>query len=1726
MSSQSSLVIRISADATQATSVIHGATQAVNNLGVAGNAANSGIASLSGGVQNLGRWSGQTTSAIASMTGGISGLSSQSNTATSSIQRLNQSLTENERASNAAAGSMRSLNSVLGALGVVTGIAGLAQLAKNILQINIEIEALRARLDMTMPSLAAANNAFSLILKIAKETPQSIDEITKAFLLLKNSGLDTSEKSMRGWTDVASKFGGTADMLTGVIRQFGQAMMKGALHAQDANAMIERGIPLYGLLTEVTGKSAGQIIKMMEAGELNNKTMDKALELLFKMSSGSSAKAMETMRGQIEGLGSAWSGFVDVLMGDKSEGMIKNMLGLLSATLEHFTKLMSNSIDAQIADLQEKLSNQKHSFISVGLQKVGFLDSPEQIQTQIASLKAAKQKGIDDIAFMEKDALAKKQAQEIQAQNETNKAIERGDSDAIKKLMSGKLEKMKDYQSKLIEIEAQKYNIPANLPKALASVESTFNNQAISPVGAAGLFQIMPSNLKARGTSTQEILADEKKSVEVGMKMIADVWEKSGYDLQKFWTLWNAGHLRLTKEGVFSMALQPKETQKGMPQLVEAYKQLGGEVSDLAKLEQGHTHALKEAAAEQKHLATESAQAAKKAADEHQQLVEKFNGKDPFKEYAQSMAELRSVQKDLSPETFLLNQQKIAAEFEKNTVDLKAYNDELERHKKYLEHVGDYNSIVAESKNNLTRGAITPQEHGLNVANANASLMNNVADAYPDAKIPKIPVNQASEVIDKKNINESSKELAKFNDQTDKAIEKLNQFGDSGKMAFDGLLGGISAVASAASSFGDAMSKLNTDHAAYAENYNKFMADSTKSESDKAEATKGFAKEKEAYDTKSFQTEINGAMSVAGAAAKMFNQKSVAARAFHGVEMGLAVISMAMSAKKMVVDIAAGAAAMFGQSGWAGFAGVAAMGAVMAGLGVAMTGGSKTSCAIQESTKTTGTVLGDSNKQSESISNITKTLNDISEKQYPELKNITSAVKDLGTAQSSMLINMFRGGGVKLETAQPGHPNDNSMKMMALNFIMFGAAGLITSFVLSKIPIIGDILGGIGKFIGNGLFGKVTQSVVGGGVRINEQTLGSVMDLGVIDGNVVTTIEKKKSSWFKTTRKISEVLSALDDSIASGMGKIFSSMGKATLAYWDYLGLNLTQGIEKLSAYNIPAAFIKTFGLKDDEIKKAFDNYNSMSFDKMIEYMLGGFTKQFQQMGETLAETMNRLMVDATSVKYAFRNAGLETGLTGENLVIFSQQMIGAAGGLKNLTASLDVIANKLTPKSVKTDNAKEDLTKILADTDFIANAKTTSVDTSGFTNVLNSLSKGASLSQAELDKLKTDSLAVIEHAKTAATTASVSTNQFATTKVSNAADMAFVHTGVISAAQKPYMTSLLANPTFGSLNESTTMEEANKLRADVDFNTWRGGVMKSLFGGNSATSAQGHADLAATVGDFSSRKEFDAAKAKAEEAAQPSINLSAETVTAANSIITLIDAMADKSKETQSIQESILKQITSSTETTQRARDIVIAGLDDSEKITGLDSRITTAFAKWAHEHQVAGKDLELTTANLQRFNDALLDTQKLSNASKYMTDFSTSISGWVNNQKVTQLGSTQTQLVNAGKAFDALMLRINLPNSVEDKKLAMSSITQSADAYMNSIKNFYGSSKAGQDLMQGVIDKVSVLPDSVNIQQMIYDKLEEIRSGIVTSPTFSGTLTPENKTVMDNLVTTTKAL
>jgi hypothetical protein len=536
--------------------------------------------------------------------------------------------------------------------------------------------------------------------------------------------------------------------------------------------------------------------------------------------------------------------------------------------------------------------------------------------------------------------------------------------------------------------------------------------------------------------------------------------------------------------------------------------------------------------------------------------------------------------------------------------------------------------------------------------------------------------------VDFKTPAEQGKEALKaFNDEMDNTSKAFDKLGNSGSIAFDGILGGISAVAGAASSFATEIIKISDKQQASQEKYDAVIKSVGVTESEKADATKKFAADKIKLDAQAFSAEISGARQIAGATAKLFGEKSAARKAFHAIEMGMSVIEMAMAAKKMIVDVAAGAARMFAQGGFAGFAGVAAMAAIMGGLGFAMAGGGdKVTDLTTPETSTTGSVLG-SDGASASIKNIVDTLNSIHASEYVELQGINSSFQNLTKLTTTSLALALRDKGAFSYNTN-GFKNTGASVLSAANTAS-------TALTLG----VGGLLGfGLSMLLG---IGKVKFEAVGGGIVSKAQKLmldGMEKQIEVMD---YTKIKKTVTGWFSNDVTYFDVITGANSQLTKLFQQVFSNVGTtllqaATDSFKDtsLLNTDLTLPRIKLSLKSGEKNNAENQKKIEDAINKASDNIASQA--------LGRYLSAFQQMGEGLYETTIRLSAQAAVASGGMEKLGIKTNLTGLGLITFSDSLTQAFGGLKEFKAGIDSLYEAFTSDPQKLIDSKKQVADFL----------------------------------------------------------------------------------------------------------------------------------------------------------------------------------------------------------------------------------------------------------------------------------------------------------------------------------------------------------------------------------------------------------------------------------------------
>lgn len=172
---------------------------------------------------------------------------------------------------------------------------GLGAIAGQVLSAQREFDKLNASLGTATGSTANAAQAFSALQAFASTTPYSVKEATEAFIMMRNLGLDPSEKALRSYGNTAAAMGkdlnqmveAVADAATG---QFERLKEFGITAAQNGNQV---ALTFQGMTTKVGN---------------NTKEIQAYLQNLGNVKFGGAMEARaNTLDGAISNLGDTWS---------------------------------------------------------------------------------------------------------------------------------------------------------------------------------------------------------------------------------------------------------------------------------------------------------------------------------------------------------------------------------------------------------------------------------------------------------------------------------------------------------------------------------------------------------------------------------------------------------------------------------------------------------------------------------------------------------------------------------------------------------------------------------------------------------------------------------------------------------------------------------------------------------------------------------------------------------------------------------------------------------------------------------------------------------------------------------------------------------------------------------------------------------------------------------------------------------------------------------------------------------------------------------------------------------------------------------------------------------------------------------------------------------------------------------------------------------------------------
>jgi TP901 family phage tail tape measure protein len=327
------------------------------------------------------------------------------------------------------------------------------------------------------------------------------------------------------------------------------------------------------------------------------------------------------------------------------------------------------------------------------------------------------------------------------------------------------------------------------------------------------------------------------------------------------------------------------------------------------------------------------------------------------------------------------------------------------------------------------------------------------------------------------------------------------------------------------------------------------------------------------------------------AASGFFDKQSRGFKLLNGISQVFHVAEMARISVRTAANIYEAASKFFAQLGMGGWAGIAAMGATMAALGYAVTGGGngsdpKLSSDYVQKHQGTGTVLGDADAKSESISKALDDLKNNSDMMLPLTQNMLTSLQGIEAAMTG-LSNLVARSGVSV-----GSNFDLGLKSSGSGFL--GA-----------------------------LFGKSSTTLKDSGLSFG----GSVADLMLGKGfNQYAVTNTSSSSLFGLIKssKDSSMTQALSAEMSNQFALVFQGLDATLKSAATTLGSNSDAVGTAIQNMVLESTKVSLKDLKGQDLTDAINNVISGAMDEIAKKVYPQMTA-FQKVGEGYAETVVRV---------------------------------------------------------------------------------------------------------------------------------------------------------------------------------------------------------------------------------------------------------------------------------------------------------------------------------------------------------------------------------------------------------------------------------------------------------------------------------------------------------------------
>ncbi|WKD23719.1 tape measure protein [Pseudoalteromonas sp. KG3] len=631
------------------------------------------------------------------------------------LERQRKALNDTEKSADGFGSSIKQVTQdLLIMAGAYIGLDKLKDSVLGVLSAGDRAQSFSAQMAAMMGSIAAGEQATAWIKNFANETGTRLESAQQAFASLKTFGIDPMAGAMQSLVDYNAKLGGSQEKLEGIILAAGQAWAKQKLQGEEILQMVERGIPVWDLLAQVTGKNTVELQKMSESGQLGRDTMKALFDEMGKQADGQAAKSLERLSGQVTLISNKWEAF-KIKMADS--GVYQVAIDFMKQLNSEFDRLVK---DGSIDLAAQKISAFFSSIITDGGESFkvlldninGFISGAERVVGAVrivfngftAGIKTVAMAAVDYTSSMT-DAFASvldfvgadDLAQKAQFQADALKAVSQGFYESI--LEDGKNLNAAWEQLTQTSNEAIKTTVKATNEQVAASTEAQKANVTTVTETAGKAVNDLSLMMSKAGIVTSDSLKSTEEQAKQVYETLQEAYKNNEigvYELEQAYTKWAAAAIdtaSATKQTVpasVQAAAAALGLTKELDELIKKAKQLKPGFGDNATAADEFSAALSntKSAMEKHKQVLDDSKASLKQKSEAQKEYNRLTGK--VIEQETDLARVREIEsmslRDLSVENKKLNEElnELAAQYRNNAISADDYNQQKDRIAKIL----------------------------------------------------------------------------------------------------------------------------------------------------------------------------------------------------------------------------------------------------------------------------------------------------------------------------------------------------------------------------------------------------------------------------------------------------------------------------------------------------------------------------------------------------------------------------------------------------------------------------------------------------------------------------------------------------------------------------------------------------------------------------------------------------------------------------------------------------------------------------------------------------------------------------------------------------------------------------------------------------------------------------------------------------------------------------------